>query len=855
MKKRIFTWMLVLVFLVSFLPVQALADSDDVAIAKQITYPTGDMYCSMDANVIRALPDGSGYMFLESLGKVKAAVIFMDFSDTPGAPEYDTAGTLTYALAPTGTTATYQRQNVFTRAGNSNGNYQGVTGTNYLFNYANPEHYFNNIVFGKDANGNKFGPGLTEYFYNASCGKMDLEYVSPNSLNKDGTGRWQWFHMNAPLIDYEIQFRAPNDAEDYRAFARLSQACMDLSYEWAVENDCLEEMSAMMKDVSLIYAAVPVNCWGGRQGLSGGYGIDTAFSYQDQWLIYEYYNVENEELGVANLPHANFKMYDGRLFKEIPLQKPHTTNPFDNNRGISSGVNTTKGARAYSPADFSTWQVFAHETNHCLGAIDDYTYEGGDYYASGWSNPCGNWGIMGQTSSMCSNATPDPTIWYKFRNGWLNDDQVVSVVPGESKTFKIAASGAKDAELAAAGITDAVKMVLLPTDLRTIDVLWPTLMTNNRAVHANGTIFDYLEYFMPLFLHAFAPDVEYATTSGGVTHPSRRLTFPTAYTLECRRAIGADAKNTSTTAGNKGVLINQLSNITWETGGGAAGQKTMRVPATASNPNTSCLGLAPYSNNSSWADNNRGITVKVIESAALYDVVEITYAKNTRPYIGELKINGGKTAKVTAKDSFALPLDLRTIGEDLTNGQPNPSVVAGRTGSPLGAQEGVVSLGATVTYDPLSLEYAGLDKAFEMAVVNDREAGKLVIGAANPEVLKGVIMGLKFKALTTAPYGFSLTDVNVDVNNVGLLDWRGNSVPISGIRLTKTGGQVDIWNAMMGDVDGNGVITPEDAMLILQHYVGLITLDPRQVATGLVSGNDELSPLDAALILRMVVGG
>jgi hypothetical protein len=492
-------------------------------------------------------------------------------------------------------------------------------------------------------------------------------------------------------------------------------------------------------------------------------------------------------------------MYDGRLFKDIPLQKPHTTNPFDNNKGISSGVNTTKGARAYSPADFSTWQVFAHETNHCLGAIDDYLYEGGDYYATGWSSssmPCGRWGIMGDTTSMCSNATPDPTIWYKFRNGWLNDDQVVSVIPGESKTFKIAASGAKDAELAAAGITDAVKMVLLPTDLRTIDVLWPDRMTNNRAVHANGTIFAYLEYFMPLFLHAFAPDVEYVTGTNGITHPSRRVTFPTAYTLECRRAVGADYKNTAATAGNKGVLINQLSNITWETGCGAAGQKTVRVPSNATNANTSCIGLAPYSNNSSWSDNNRGITVKVIESTALYDVVEITYAPNSRPYIGELKINNDITANVSGGQTFTLPLDLRTIGEDLTNGTPNPAVVAGRTGSPLGVPEGIATLSATITFDPTVLEYVGLDKAFETVVVNDSEAGKLVIDATNPKMLKGVILGLQFEAKTSAPAGLTLTNVGVAFDTVGLLDFRGNSVPISGIRLTTKGGAVEIFNIL-----------------------------------------------------------
>ena len=798
MRKSLFPGIVLVIILMARLPLQALADCGDVDIAKQISYPTGDMYCSLDANVMRALPDGSGYMFLESVGNPKVAVIFMDFLDTPGYPEYTTAGTLTYAKAPPGITATYQRQNAFTRAGNSEGNYQGVTGVSYLFNYANPEHYFNNIVFGKDANGNRFGPGLAEYFNNASCGKMNLQYVSPNSLNKDGNGNWQWFHMEAPLIDYEIQFQAPNDTEDYRALARLSQACMDLAYKWAVENGFWDEMTAMMKDVSLIYAAVPVNCWGVRQGISGGYGIDTAFSYQDQWLLYKYYNVEGSDLRVDTLANANLKMYDGCLFKDIPLQQPHTQNPFDNNRSVSSGVITTKGARAYNPADFSAWQVIAHETSHCLGAIDDYLYEGGDYYSAGWSfgsTPCGNWGIMGNTSSMCSNATPDPTIWHKFRNGWLSDDQVVTVVPGETKTFKIAASGATDADLAAAGITDAVKMVLLPTELRTVDVLWTPRMTNNRAVHANGVLFDYLEYFMPLFLNAYALDAEHIPEPNGVTHPSRRVTFPTAYTLECRRAVGADYKNTSVIRGNKGVLINQLSNITWETGCGAAGQKTVRIPATASDPNTSCLGLAPYSNNSAWSDDNRGIFVTVVESAALYDIVEIAYAKNTRPYIGELKINGGKTATVIAGINFVLSLDLRTIGEDLTNGAPNPLPVTGRTGSPLGVPEGIACLTATVTYDPLILKFLGLaDSAFATDAVVETEEGKLLITASNPEMIKRAALGLIFQAKPFADYVrvARKAEVQVEIDSVTLLDWRYNDLPISDIRLTVKGGSVEV---------------------------------------------------------------
>ena len=58
-----------------------------------------------------------------------------------------------------------------------------------------------------------------------------------------------------------------------------------------------------------------------------------------------------------------------------------------------------------------------------------------------------------------------------------------------------------------------------------------------------------------------------------------------------------------------------------------------------------------------------------------------------------------------------------------------------------------------------------------------------------------------------------------------------------------------------GDIDGNGVITPEDAMMLLQMYVGLIPWTPRALLLGDVNQDGVIDPVDAALILRMVVGG
>ena len=829
MKKRFFIRLIILVFLLGLLPIQAaLADSDDVAIAKQFTYPTGDIYCSIDANTMRTMPDRPGYMLGESTGSVKAYVIFVDFEDCPGAPEYPTAQTQADPLHP------WALRNIFTQTSG------GVT---YTFDYSKPQYYYNNIFKGLDKGGRKFGEGVIEYFQQVSCGKMNLNVVCPNSQVLDKDGNWTWFRLPGSIKDYEIQFAAPEDAEDYRAEARLFQAGIDIAHEYIPTLD--------MSDIKLIYVAAPINTYGGRQGLSGGWGIDTSFTYQDQYLLYKHYNVN---LDTSKLLHNNLKMYDGRKFGELSVQDPLV---IADGAVCGSGVIIAKGIRGYSGADLNAYRVICHETCHSIGFTDDYNYDGGDHYVTGWSGggtaPCtGNWGIMGEAASMTGAATPDPLIWNKFKSGWIDDKHVTTIMPGESKTVKILASGATAANLALAGITDGVKMVLLPTDLRTIDVLWPDRLPNARAVHANGTIFGFLEWFTPNFLNAFAPDVE-MVTSGSVTHPSRRVTFPTGYTLECRRAIGADSKNTAATAGNKGTLITQISNITWETGLGAASFKVVRIPANAANCLTSCLAAAGsgYSNNSTWTDSNRGITVKVTQSASLYDVVEITYAKNTRPYIGELKINNGATARVWGGNTVSLPFDLRTIGEDVTTGTPNPTPVAGRTGSPLGVPEGVSSFGATVTYDPACLEYAGLDKVFASGAVDDTVAGKLQITAADPQMVKGLIMSLKFKALTTVPYGTSQTNVSVTFNSIGLLDFRGNAAPITSNKITVKGGQVEIWNPILGDVNEDGAVTLADAILVLQYLAGQTNLTTAQLFIADVNKDGEVDQADVDLILAL----
>ena len=59
----------------------------------------------------------------------------------------------------------------------------------------------------------------------------------------------------------------------------------------------------------------------------------------------------------------------------------------------------------------------------------------------------------------------------------------------------------------------------------------------------------------------------------------------------------------------------------------------------------------------------------------------------------------------------------------------------------------------------------------------------------------------------------------------------------------------------LGDVDGNGELTPEDAILILQYYVGFVQLTPWQLFLADVNKDGVVDSTDAALILRLVVEG
>jgi|GEM_PF-5035142 len=58
----------------------------------------------------------------------------------------------------------------------------------------------------------------------------------------------------------------------------------------------------------------------------------------------------------------------------------------------------------------------------------------------------------------------------------------------------------------------------------------------------------------------------------------------------------------------------------------------------------------------------------------------------------------------------------------------------------------------------------------------------------------------------------------------------------------------------LGDIDGSGSLDTQDALTILQHTVGKITIDDDKTILADVDGDDEISSLDALLVLQVVVG-
>ena len=642
--------------------------------------------------------------------KMKVYVIAVDFNDCEG-DVY-----IPYGL----------QRNVFTS-----------TADGSLFDLSYPELAYTTVFFGSEGlkalDSSKFEwkgtlpvhefKGLKQLVEEMSMGRFEVEVECLNErlavesgLDPD-TEKWPWFRVDGPMLEYSTQ--GPADCEDYRQFAKLHQAGIDAAYRDIPGLD--------IEDIDFIYTIVPYNTHGYRSGLQGGSGLDTSFSYNDQALLQRDSEYRHE-------PGVRTK--SGRI--------------------VGSGVFGVKGVWSYSmngfsaPNPMSATRVSLHEFTHGMGMIDDYSYGGmgtntGESTASG----VGSWGMMG--SSMGS-ATPDLFAWRKFRMGWIDDEEIETVLPGQSKIINIRALGSYTGD--GGDYTDdpdiKTRMVLIPKEFRTRDTFgayW------NNGWNPKKTDYDWYDWFTNPWL-------------GGETNAIK--SFPTFYALECRKALGADnTMGLVSTSGSAGVLVSYVANATWETGCGAGGFKLM----------TGNSGLR-VGGTDVWRDNNIGLTVTVLESNVFYDKVLIDYTGNPggtsaakHVYLGMLNASDNF---VTAGQAFTVDFDITTLGGPTINDATGTPANASKIGTPLAVPGGICGFTMSVEFDAANLEYVSAGTAPFTYIVDatNAAAGKLVVkGASRTMVDKDIILSLNFKAKV----GAALGDYTVKgaISDVKLIDFGG----------------------------------------------------------------------------------
>ena len=111
----------------------------------------------------------------------------------------------------------------------------------------------------------------------------------------------------------------------------------------------------------------------------------------------------------------------------------------------------------------------------------------------------------------------------------------------------------------------------------------------------------------------------------------------------------------------------------------------------------------------------------------------------------------------------------------------------------------------------------------------------------------GLLFTITYQVAVATPVVEALLDVNVIRATVRIAD------VYTDIFLKVKPGIMVIGK--LGDVNGDGLVTPEDAMLLLQMIVGLVPWTERALRFGDINGDGIVDTSDAALILRMVVGG
>jgi len=612
--------------------------------------------------------------------------------------------------------------------------------------------------------------GIQRVLSEMSMGRLDVEIELLNERYAEAMGidttqvRTPWFHLDEPIFGYSTA--GPADCEDYHQFVRLFQAAMnvaDKELKAAGLDGSVEGKGANFEDIGFIYVLTPFNAFGYRLGFQGGGGIMAAYSVNEQAL---------------SLRDSEYRHVPGALTP--------------GGRMVGSGSFGMKGPFNMASTNPAASAVVtqSHELIHGLGFFDDYAYgymgdANNKYFVSniGESPHSGanRWGTMDQYSDL-RTVTPDPPIWRKFRMGWIYDDEIELVLPGGApQTIYLRASGSAPGIDGGSYTNDAsvkTRMVVIPKEYRTRDTFgleWTNLW------NPHGAHYDWYEWFVNLWV-------------GGETYAMK--SFPTFYTLESRKALGADGKPLGYYSGlpstRDGVVVSYIANPTWETGHGAGGFKIM----------SGDYGLnANPGRTTTWIDPHIGLTITVKESTAFYDKVEVAYtgvATTEAKHVYQGLLTASENF-VTADNDFTVDFSLATLGTPaiddhglttersvgsgglqgttpMTSYDPAPPLPTAvkRVATPLGVPGGISGFTMEVSFDAANFEYVSTGAAPFAYTVDTAAAatGKLIVSGSGTEMVdKDTILSLNFKAKAGAVVG----DYTVAgrITDVTLRNWRG----------------------------------------------------------------------------------
>lgn len=163
--------------------------------------------------------------------------------------------------------------------------------------------------------------------------------------------------------------------------------------------------------------------------------------------------------------------------------------------------------------------------------------------------------------------------------------------------------------------------------------------------------------------------------------------------------------------------------------------------------------------------------------------------------------------------------------------------------------EGLAGLDITITYDSSALTFNEVEASSSFSglepVVNSSVTGKIILRIVGYDIPDGGSPFLNM-SFTVNPNAVANTEASITIESIEAFDELGGDISI-----TAQGGKVKIQSPYMkGDLDGDGKIRPNDAIILLRISAGLMAPTPQQLFAADFNNDGEIKSNDAILVLR-----